>query len=110
MSPAAVLPALQTPCVVCAMTWFWGQDSGSSGRQWRSIAMVAVVTRWCLLLLGRKWLVWGGLRWFEGSVGCVLADGNNYDNNDNNNDAHGTKNGVNALFPRQNPLIFNKYS
>eukprot|EP00957_Ditylum_brightwellii_P157797 12010261-Ditylum_brightwellii.AAC.1 len=42
MLPAAVFPALQTPCVVGAISWFWGQESDTSVWQQRCIAMVAM--------------------------------------------------------------------
>ena len=74
MSPAAVLPALQTPCVVGAISWFWNQESGTSIWRQRCVAMVAVVVgRLCpagackgtwllivvfLLLFGEKWVLW----------------------------------------------------
>eukprot|EP00957_Ditylum_brightwellii_P096201 7328579-Ditylum_brightwellii.AAC.1 len=89
----AILPALQTPCIAGAISWFGGQDSGSSGQHWRSIAMVSV------------WLVLGG---FGASVGCVsdwtwLTAGNEEEEEEEDNDAYGTKNGVNAPFHHQPP-------
>eukprot|EP00957_Ditylum_brightwellii_P001173 92111-Ditylum_brightwellii.AAC.1 len=90
MLPAAFLPAIQTPMLLVP---FPGFEARRVAPAFDNSAGGGVIVSCCCLVWGQCWL-------------CLyldMADSNNGNDNNGDDDAYGTKNGVNVPFQRQSP-------